>query len=149
MLMLTHTIKMKRRVAAIALLALLAFLACLMGGRLAARTAQEALSPQLDIEPLAQRLRQSALPDATSPFIRDALREQVLYTAVSAYQRVLDGIVTERQDILAAVVVGPDLRILAASPGREKLVGKVIMPVRFPGGYFSPLGTGGYSGPYT
>jgi RNA polymerase subunit RPABC4/transcription elongation factor Spt4 len=145
--MLSHTRKMKRRVAAAAILALLAFLACLMGLRVSIAMREAALSPQMDLEPLAQRLRQSVLPDATGPFISEAKRGVVVYMAEAAYQRTLDAIVAERPDIVAAVVVGPDERIIAAAPGRERLVGRVIMPVVPPNQSPSPPGFGGFAGP--
>ena len=114
---------------------------------------QEALNPQLDLEPLAQRLRKSVLPnaaspypEATSPFIREELRGVVTENVGPAYQQTLDRIVAERLEILAAVVVGPDERILAASPATDELVGKVIFPVSPPDGSLSSPGSSGYPG---
>lgn len=145
--MLSHTRTMKRRVAAAAISALGVFVACLIGIRASIEIQMAASAPEIALEALAQQLRTSVLPGATSPFISDAQDGAVMDGGASAYQQVLDRIVAVQRDVVAAVVVDRNLRIIAAAPGRDQLVGRVIMPVVPQGQPFAPPGPAGFGGP--
>src|SRR5260370_29075154 len=128
---------MKRRAAVIAILALVSLLACLAGAVLAVWMRLAACESPLDLEPLAVRLRQSVLPNVTGRFISEGLRSKVADNAASlALQRVLEMTIPKRPDILAAVIVSPDNRILAAYPGRARLVGRSLMS--YPSAFLAP-----------
>jgi double zinc ribbon protein len=113
--MINPSTTLKRRAAVGVILALLSFMGCLAGVLMANRMEEAALRPEVNLQPIVQRLQQfsaSYFPNSPFRFYPQALQETV----------------SGRSDIVAAAVVSDYGTILATYPEDQSLVGQTVTP---------------------